>query len=202
MKIAVFDLDGTLFRGSSLKEYFKFGIRRLLRRGHIADALTIVRHAIAAKTGLATHIGAKYAVCRLLAERLTPDDIEAFVSRLLRGINREVLDLAQDCRDRGMLVILSTASPAEYCLPLARRLGIDICHATPLTPTFAEYAENRGAAKPARLPLDRGELAVVVTDHHDDLPLLRANPGINRLINPSARTLAILRRENIDFEHD
>lgn len=201
MQIAVFDLDGTLFRGSSLKEYFKFGIRRLLRGGHITEALTIVGHAIASKIRLTTHIRAKYAVCRLLSQRLTPDDIGMFVNRLLPGIDREVLALAQDCREQGMLVILSTASPEEYCLPLARRLGFDICHATPLTPTFTQYAENRGTAKVDRLPLDKGNLAIVVTDHHDDLPLLLANTGTNYLHNPSRNTVAIVRRENIDFKH-
>ena len=44
------------------------------------------------------------------------------------------------------------------------------------------------------------EKTIVITDHMDDLPILRANrDGVNYLVEPSRRSLDMIRREGIRF---
>lgn len=190
-KIAVFDLDGTLYDGPSLRHFFLFGARTLARRGRVGQAASILFRFAAWKWGhLMSHADMKHANCRLLEENLTRADVARFVEGMDSRINPQVLNLLDHCRAEGYLTVLSTASPACYCEPLAARYGFDLCSSTTTTERREDYTENRGTRKLESIMAVAGRLAMVVTDHSDDLPLLAANTdGVNYLVNPSAETL-------------
>lgn len=190
-KIAVFDLDGTYYSGPSLRHYFMFAARTLMRRGWVGLALKILGRFAAWKfLHISSHIDMKYANCRDIEAALGPEDTACFVVGMKGKVHPGVAALRARLKHRGYITVLSTASPRSYCEPFALGEGFDFCMATETTSSRELYRENRGQAKTERLKAIDGDLCVVVTDHHDDLPLLLANTeGTNYLVAPSQATV-------------
>ncbi|MDE6121147.1 MAG: haloacid dehalogenase-like hydrolase, partial [Muribaculaceae bacterium] len=200
-KIAVFDLDGTVYAGPSLRRYFMFGARKLLMRGRIGEGMAIlVRFAAWKFAGIMSHQAMKHANCVCLEKHLTEKDINIFTETLASGTNADVMRLMHHYRNQGCLTVLATASPESYCIPLARRLGFDMCTATVTTASPDAYTENRGETKLKSIRRIGGTISAVVTDHSDDLPLLKADTdGDNWLVRPSGHTLDLVRNAGIRF---
>lgn len=203
-KIAVFDLDGTLYAGATFRKYILWGFRMLWNKGKRNEALLLMRRFLMSKLGIVSHIRMKYDNCRLLDKEISDKEIEEFVDSLMSGVAQPVKRMKDDLSNRGYHTVLSTASPSRYCMPLARRLGFDSCHATGMTDSFEEFVENRGLRKVKRLhELENkygGSVNVVVTDHHDDLPLLQYNrSGSNYLVSPSSKTQMIVKMAGLPF---
>lgn len=197
-KIAVFDLDGTLYRGATFRKYLLWASSILFKRGMYLKSFMVVWRFALSKAGIVSHKTMKYFNCRVLESLLSEADHKGFSATLMPGLNQNVIDLLNRFKRDGYLTVLSTASPESYCLILAERLGFDVCHATPNAPEYeSEYVENRGVGKLEKIRILESQtgsrLAIVVTDHHDDLPLLKANSqGTNYLVNPSEATIAII----------
>ena len=125
---------------------------------------------------------------------VTEKDLDDFTSFLHSRINRRVLDIVRS----GSRAILASAAPELYACPFAAKAGISVISAS-----RPHEAENRGERKLADVirqgaVFDRN--TVVITDHHDDLPLLKANKeGLNYIVKPSRKSLGILLREGIRF---
>ena len=85
--------------------------------------------------------------------------------------------------------VLATAAPSIYAVPLAEKLGIGECVATE-----PGCGENMGELK-LRNVQKAGVVfssdTVVITDHYDDLPLLRANADGRNYIVMSDKRLRI-----------
>jgi phosphoserine phosphatase len=97
------------------------------------------------------------------------------------------------------VIILASAAPSRYVADIAEKLNITLYCATPL-----DGPENRGQQKldaVNQILCDNGlQLSAVVTDHYDDLPLLKANVnGTNFLVAPSATTVSVIRQSNVQF---
>lgn len=201
-KIAVFDLDGTFYDGPSLRHFFIFGARTLARRGKVGQAAKILLRFAASKWGhFLSHQDMKHANCRVLEAALTEADVARFVDMMSVRINPKVRALLDLCRAEGYLTVLATASPAFYCEAFAHRSGFDLCTSTATTERREDYTENRGCRKLDVIQSLPGRLAMVVTDHFDDLPLLAANAeGTNYLVNPSAQTLSRIQQADIRYE--
>jgi hypothetical protein len=197
-KIAVFDLDGTLYRGATFRKYLLWGASTLFKRGMYLKSFMVVWRFALSKAGIESHKTMKYFNCRMFEGILSEEDNKAFTDTLMSGLNRNVIDLLNRFKRDGYLTVLSTASPESYCLILAERLGFDVCHATPNAPEYeSEYVENRGVGKLEKIRTledqTGGKLAMVVTDHYDDLPLLKANSqGTNYLVNTSEASMEII----------
>ncbi len=205
-RIAVFDLDGTVYVGPSFRRYLLYGSRVLAHRGMYGDALRIVWRFLLSKCGCMSHKDMKYRNCVLLEGRLSEDDNRRFARLLMSRVNDTVMGLKARFKSEGCLTVLSTASPESYCRALAEMLGFDLCHATPSAPeTATDYIENRGGRKLdgiRRLEAETGmELAAVVTDHYDDIPLLRENrEGSNFLVSPSEETVRRVVEASVAFK--
>lgn len=165
------DLDGTLLAGNSLHAYIRSGFRcggigvklRLaailaLRRLKLISHLTMKRRALAA-------------ICP--GERLRSD----FVSRVRPLVRPEVMSLIERHRAAGGAVLLATAAAGGYVSWIWEG---DFVATDP-----AARVECRGEEKLRRVLAFAGSrglrLGVVVTDHPDDLPLLR-HPGTRRIL--------------------
>ncbi|WP_194093925.1 HAD family hydrolase [Marivivens aquimaris] len=104
--------------------------------------------------------------------------IDETLSRLERTTSAPVLTGLARLRDDGAQIILATAAPDLYAAPLAASLGAS-CLATrsSVGPDWHELLGTRKAEAAARLiEADEdpaGVRVVVLTDHSDDLPLLR-----------------------------
>ena len=97
-------------------------------------------------------------------------------------------------------IVLCTAAPACYVEPYAKKFGFAHVFATPSV-SYDGWKENLGKQKLKSLLDHYGEdikLLAVVTDHHDDLPILeRAEKRY--IVRPSRATLQVL-QGRFDFE--
>lgn len=189
-KLAVFDLDGTLYRGSSLREYFKWGVRRLVMKGHLIDAIIVAARCIGERCKWISHLDMKRRNCLIMEKHMTERDNRKFVEILIIRVNPEVAQLLGVLKRQGYATALASASPESYCRPLSERFGMDYCIATAPVASQSQYVECRGEEKLKRVMQCDEELDVVVTDHHDDLPLLKKNSkGSNYIVKSKATDL-------------
>lgn len=190
-KIVIVDLDGTLVDGNTLHLYLKsalltapFGIR-----ARIAGLLVLRRLRII------SHVAMKFGALR----RIKPTDRlnDRFVKNVKRKMRSNVTRLLEDYRQEGCTVLLATAAPDIY-IPL---IWTEEFLATK-TDGNEQKDEMRGETKAAAVSnfMHRGDtIHAVITDHHDDLPLLRLEAQSRFLVSPSRRTVALANAEGIKY---
>lgn len=189
METLVIDLDGTLIDCNSFTEFVKHLFAQLPEARLKIFGIVALR-----KLRLITHLEAKRRIVAIAQKYLQKVDIDKFIDKLSTHLRPSLLQRIETA-DR---VILATAAPEIYVIPLAQRLGIPDVAAT-----RHNGAENRGQVKMrnvenagVKFDLD----TVVITDHYDDLPLLQRNSaGQNILVNPSSTTLMHLKMAGISF---
>lgn len=186
----IVDYDGTLIAGNSLHVYLRRGLATLIRRGRLGRAARLCAAMALRLLQLSSHRRMKESAARLIGE--------IDISRQLRRMERRrVAELMEQYRARGYNILIASAAYAFYLRP-----AVD-CHIVASEPGRPEC---RGEAKRARvgewLAAHDSRAAVVITDHHDDLPLLTI-PGLERicLVDPSARTIAACRAAGIEPEN-
>lgn len=185
-KAIVCDLDGTLVATNTFTRFTLF----LARRPYMT--LPVMWTALRRKLRLISHSRAKQELLRLAADNLTADEYRAFAAGIIkRYLRRSVLDLAKSEKEEGKLVLLATAAPQVYADVIREITGMDGCIATP---TGGE--ENRNEEKVRRvkewLAANDATLEAVITDHHDDLPLMKYAAAAKSpiwLVRPSVDTL-------------
>ena len=94
--------------------------------------------------------------------------------------------------------VLATAAPEDYAKAVAAECGFDF-----LLASRAETEECKGEEKLRRIKAlceyNGLHIRNVMTDHHDDLPLLKL-PGVeNVLVDPSVETIKILNNQSIKY---
>lgn len=123
--------------------------------------------------------------------------IERTVNRLQRTFSQPVLSLLRNEGQKGARVVLATAAPDVYAGRIQSLIGADACIATPGQPGPG-WGELLGDAKAraCRRWLQDHQLSdgptevTVVTDHPDDLPLLRL--ADHAVLQNSARDMDLL----------
>lgn len=200
-KALAIDLDGTLLSTNTFRDYLSFCGRAAVHRFRFDMALGIAWWVILRKLRLISHSSMKAHTLRLTAVFMQRNgQIDLFVERELLLLNTRVQQFMEQYRNRGHMLILCTAAPAIYAHPIAENLHIDFCCATPLPSeiVIGQWCENVGQNKvqslSRMLKVHKAELDVVITDHHDDLPLLDYNEGSNFVVAPSAKTLQLLKQ--------
>lgn len=188
--MTIVDLDGTLVDCNSFTEFVKFLFKRCP-----AARLPLIKIVVCRKLRIMSHHAAKERIVPLAADCLSTNDIKEFVRFLCNRINPKVKDIIADAKE----ICLATAAPEIYTSVFASEVGISQFKAT-----IQGNPENKGKNKLDNL-LNSGiifdENTIVITDHRDDLPLLKANCwGVNYIVNPSRRSLEALRQEGIVFE--
>lgn len=189
MKLLVVDLDGTLFRGNTLNLWVRTAFSRLVRTGRVVSAAGVGLWVILRKLRIVSHRRMKFHLMRLTSPVGTPAVVDGFSATVASGFNREVMALVETHLSKGDKVVLATAAPDLYAGAVARRAGISLWVATPMSQRPDEYTECRGEAKLRAVlsvtgPWSAYDEVSVVTDHADDTPLLHANTsGRNILIH-------------------
>lgn len=188
-KIVVVDLDGSLvsvnsfrlwllfsfvflffsFRWFSLWDFMKTVVNRLLRR---IDRVEMKKNILKS------------------TEQFPEFFVIGFVKVLLMFINKSVL-IEMRKYDGGQYDLnLCTAAPFFYADKIAKKLGFSQVFSTPSV-FVSKWKENIKSEKVLALEAFYGEgftIECVITDHHDDLPLLlKANRKV--LVSPSDVTL-------------
>ncbi len=187
--MVIVDLDGTLVGCNSFTEFVKFVFRR-----HPGVRLFLILTVMRRKLRLISHHEAKERILSRARGFITVKDLDDFTGFLYSRINLKVLDIVKSDSH----AILASAAPELYARPFGRKAGISVISAS-----RPHETENRGERKLADVirqgaVFDRN--TVVITDHHDDLPLLKANKeGLNYIVKPSRKSIGILLREGIRF---
>jgi len=203
------DLDGTLLSTNTFRDYLSFCGREAKHRFRLGLCLKICWWVLLRKVRLITHSRMKQVLLSATAPFMQRHGrLDNFVEQELLLLNRTAQQVMEPYRNRGHLLILCTAAPDLYARPIAENLHLDLCCATllPSEVVIGQWHENVGEEKVASLrrllQVHKAQLEVVITDHHDDLPLLRHNAaGRNILIAPSPATLQLLQKaEGITFE--
>ncbi len=129
--------------------------------------------------------------------------IEEFATLLYEYENKRVVSLLEKHREMGFVTVLSSAAPSVYAELIGTHYLFDFVCATPM-PIDENWYENVNEQKKkntlALLEQNSLEMVVFVTDHHDDLPLLKVEKDLNVLVSPSQKTVDLLKKQNIQYE--
>lgn len=197
-KVLVVDLDGTLMSINTFHYFIKYiliyGLKRL--------KLIFVIHCcyILVLRGLKriSHAKMKYSILKLISKHDTLD-IGEFVKEISSKKNKiPVLN------ERFDIKILATAAPNIYADVIAKNEGFDVCISTKFPEKFSEDFQNIKEVKKNNvmsylLDLQIKEIDVFVTDHIDDLPLMRLSKK-NIIVSPTLTLITQLKQNNIAFE--
>lgn len=201
----VVDLDGSLVKANTFQRYVAFAAGSALSAGRLDIAAALSWWVSLRKCRCVTHGRMKRQVLWKTRSFMDGRRLEGFVDTLMDDVNARVREILEAGRGRGYYVCLSTAAPESYARIISGRLGLDGYCASPV-PADGDggWRENvREAKRDNTLGFlrERGvEMSVLVTDHHDDLPLLRESKDCNYLVDPSPKTLEACRAAGISFE--
>lgn len=202
-KALAIDLDGTLLRTNTFRDYLSFCGNAALHSFRLDICLSILWWVVLRKVRLVSHSRMKEALLiRTAAFMARQGRLDVFVEKELTYLDAHVQQIMEPYRNRGYLLILATAAPAFYARPIAEFLHIDHCCGTPLPSeiVIGQWKECVGQQKvealQRMLQVHGAELDVVITDHSDDLPLLNYNAsGRNIVVGADARSLAVIQRD-------
>lgn len=189
-KIVVTDLDGTLIDGNSLHLYIccALSLRRPLLSLKICAwlGLRLIR--------LVSHRRMKFAVLGLI----TPDQRlkDKFVGHFDAMRRPETAKLLDTYRSQGATVLLATAAPDVY-IPWIWD-GDFVATRIKDNPNLKECRGEEKLTAIRQYMTKADTLEAVVTDHHDDLPLLLEGAN-NFLVSPSPQTIKRLINKNIRY---
>lgn len=202
MKLIVVDLDGTLIDANSFHIWISFSAQRLLLRGSILRLMKLAFWVGLRYARIVPHQTMKKYVLRA-TDDFALDVLDLFAKKLKTKINDQtMLEVKPLLGSDEYRVILATAAPIHYAERLARLIGITEVIGTNANTTDPEWfeaiRENKLKALKEAIGDDQFQrIDLLMTDHHDDLPLLEISDRVI-LVKPSDITISILKEKNID----
>lgn len=201
-KALAIDLDGTLLKTNTFRDYLQFCGVGALRQGKLGIAWSIVWWVALRKLRLVSHSTMKRALLNRTAAFISQQGrLDVFVEQEMSYLNPTAQRLMEPYRNRGYLLVLATAAPAFYAHCIADYVRLDLCCGTqlPSEVVIGQWRECAGQTKVEALQrllqVHKAELDVVITDHSDDLPLLNYNTsGRNIVVGASDKSLAIIQK--------
>lgn len=186
------DLDGTFTRGNTLHLFARCALTDALCHLRLDRFFRISALLLLRRLSLISHIRMKNGI--LKAALKTTSFKTRFREKVEAMISPQTERLLADYRAKGYQVVLATAA-SEIYVPWIWS-GDYLA-----TPPFS-IEECRGERKRGRV-LDYARrhgyiLRAVLTDHHDDLPLLAVDTLTDRiLLSPTEKTLSRIRTHNL-----
>lgn len=203
-KALVVDLDGTLMDTNTFKEYIVYASIIALKKARVDLALIFCILVFARKIRMVSHELMKKYILLASKSLMNENNLSEFVDTLWPKLNAKVLDMINQWFDTDVFVLLSTAAPESYASLIAMRLHLDGCCASQIPKRGLRWKENVRTVKCKNtlsfLDDHHAALEVMLTDHYDDLPLLRVPKNRNIIVNPSAKTISCLKRNHIEYE--
>ena len=190
----VVDLDGTYYIGNTLHDYLRTAMRWHLAGGRFGRVFSIMSLGALRALRIISH--RRFKESALAAAGSDSATLELFAAEAMKRINmplqRWLREQESDCG-----VIMATAAPRFY----ARLLWPGAMVATEFDGR-AMGVECRGEEKLARVKaaIGSGCIHTTVTDHSDDLPLMRESVGLVILVAPSETTKRVLKVNGIQYE--
>ena len=186
-EIVVVDLDGCFCSVNTFRFWLLFSLFFLFFSLRWISLFKYIRCIFLRAFGTGDRVQMKKCVLKI-TEQLPRYAIGCFSGFLQLFVNRDVLSEMRKYKE--MDIVLCTAAPVIYVDVLAEKYSFAKVFATPSV-YESGWEENIGRVKLENLIKYFGKdvvLSCVITDHHDDLPVLqRANRRV--LVRPSAATL-------------
>lgn len=187
----VVDLDGTYCTQNTLKAYISLGVRHLLSKGKIISAAEVSVLVIMRRLKIISHTTMKFNALRLIGRNT--ELLKSFGVGIKKSVNNDVRRFLDRRRAAGDRILLASAA-ADFYIPAIW----DGEYVATAMDDNAGRLECRGEEKLRRVCLwleaNGLKLNYVLTDHHDDAPLMHANKtGENILVKPSDKTLRFFR---------
>ena len=202
-KAVVIDLDRTLLTINTFKCYILFVSKLACRKGRLDIAFALTFWVGLRKCRLTTHEKMKLHILKHSAHFMNRKRLNDFVDSILLFRNEKVYKCALTYRKQGFFLCLSTAAPFSYASLIAERLSFDSVCATPMPSQVQDWRENVREIKCKNTLKQLEEhhltLEILMTDHYDDISLLKENKGENILINPSDKTLCMINQHHIIY---
>lgn len=199
----VVDLDGTLVASNTFRDYLLFAAKQSMGHNKHFIALQITIAVFLRKLRLISHSRLKKSVLAATSQFMTPSLLEDFATGVLNKRNLKVIAKCNEFRNKGFRIVLATAAPASYAEFISRKCNFDACIATPPADTI-DWEENKGLYKRDNVLLFAKENGCsyegIITDHYDDLPLLRLSRIKPMLVSPKKKTLDALNAEGLSFQ--
>lgn len=202
-KSLIIDLDGTLLNTNTFKDYIKYIFNDTLKKRKFLISVQIVVYVILRKLRIISHECMKKHILKSTSPFMSYEKLKKFTQTLYRKENLKVVELLLKYKAQNYLCILSTAAPESYATIIANHYGFDNCIATPNYIIKNSWKENVKENKKENtikfLKRNNASLNIFITDHHDDLPLLKIPKEINIMVNPNIQTQQILKENHIIF---
>jgi HAD superfamily hydrolase (TIGR01490 family) len=199
VRVEVFDVDYTLVRCSTVREFILLG----LKEGLIGPSIGVYAPYLFIRNGLAGFSGFDSSEPFPFLSRVPAQDLEDLARRLLverfvPSLDAEMSSLVDRARSDGSRVLIASSSFSLILAPLAVRLGIEDIVANELEleegrttgrlvgqPVYGEGKRDRVLGFLASIGVNPGDCSFY-TDSYRDLPLLEAI-GRPVAVNPSRR---------------
>lgn len=196
----VVDLDNTLLRCNSTKKLSFFLVGKLIAGWRFNDLGQVGFALIKRKLGLIPHRILKHTILKSARKNFSADDIDLFAQKLIGELNETVCGIISDYTD--CRVLIATAATDMFMQAFVKKLPFKAdFSASAYTDDAEKYVDNLGRQKLKSVEEYLNEkdcvLTTFITDHRDDLPLLKHNKGRNFLVKPSKKTLKVLRKEGV-----
>lgn len=203
-KAVVVDLDECLVRTNTFRSYGQFAVREALSCFRLDVLFALLFWAAARKCRCVSHERMKYRMLRKTRLFMTDARLHALADSLCARADARIVAFLARRRGEGYLLFLATAAPESYAAIVAARMGFDGYCATPVPREKNEVWKENAREEKCKNTLSAlraadAEPAILLTDHYDDLPLLRIEKERNYLIAPSSETVRRCRAEGICF---
>lgn len=205
--IYIFDIDNTLYRASTVRTFLPAAFRE--RVLPVKIFLTLPWHFLRFLIfGVGPEMKGKkfWALKGIDKTKITDLAERTYREKIKPGLNKEMLHIIDKARRSGYAVVLATSSFYPLIEPLARDVHADAIIATDIDfqngrstgilRTLPSYREGKKirVMEYLRSTGTRAEFCSFFTDHHDDLPLLRA-VGRPVAVNPTRKLRRIALKE-------
>lgn len=203
-KAIVVDLDETFLKVNTFKWYIYYVSMWALQVFRLDICFILTFYTLLRKCRFISHSNMKFHILKKTELFMNQERLNHFVNLILKEVNMNVFNLLQLYKTDGYYCCLSTAAPVSYALIIQKRYGFNGLCATPMPSDVNEWYENVREEK-CRNTLTHilaRELIfeIMVTDHHDDIELLKIRKPRNVLVHPSRQTVQKMIMNNIPYE--
>lgn len=204
-KAIVVDLDGTLLKTNTFVHYIKYVCGKALLHGNVFVVIWMCLLVFLRKIRMiSSHENLKRRILVCSKQYSKEDNMKELALKLCQYENQNVLVIMDKYREQGYAVVLSSAAPEGYAKWIAKQYMFDFACATKMS-VNSDWRENVGEEKKLNTQLLLEEnaltLSVLITDHYDDLPLLRIEKEANLIVNPTEETKKKIEGNHVKCEY-
>lgn len=205
-RAAVIDLDQTLLSVNTFKHYIMFVAKEALRVCRLDIVILLTWWVMLRKIRCITHEMMKLHILNCSEQFMNLSRLEIFVNEIIAFLNNNVYDTVEKYRQFGYYICLSSAAPISYVSLIAKHFHFDGYLGT-LMPSNTEHKEWKENVRDEKcrntqiyLREHNAEIDILMTDHYDDLPLLKVPKTQNIIVSPTEKTIRRLQKCGIVYD--